>query len=226
MKRSGIVVFTIAALLSSSFGALAAPGAAKKWKAIIYSNKDKAEKSDGFNLEEITEALGSLDQQQYEAGIDLKDEPGVLEGVTNVINATRAVYLIRKTELETPPNVFAGGVEFSVTAYEDNIKVKYDFQEPKPGFQFLALQVEVANKSRATVGIYSSNFVLKNEKGQIFKPTSDRVEPDFPGSMDVEPGERLSGWITYEIPADNYKEKMRIKYDGGKKSSRWVQAWE
>lgn len=200
--------------------------AADKWRKYITDEHRKAARIDDMSLDQIKDALGALDDAQRTADMELMHQESVLEKLTKEIQKIKELYAETKIERETPANVFGDGVEFSVTDFEDDIKADYDWQQPKSGFQYLSIFVEVANKGRKTPYVASSYFVVKDEKGQMFSRCVSRTEPDLK-SMTLEPGDRVSGWITYEIPWNDYKESLRIKFDGGRfGSSRWVPVWQ
>ncbi len=134
--------------------------------------------------------------------------------------------LVFKKELMTMPNRMLDGCEFTVSEYDDRLTYEYDWQKPKKDYQHLAIFVEIVNKGNRRVEINPVGFKIKDKEGRMYSAQSSRMEPRLP-STKLEAGDRVSGWITYEIPWNVYKEDLRIKVEHGYDSSYgWMPVWE
>jgi len=72
---------------------------------------------------------------------------------------------------------------------------------PAAGFRFVAIEVTIAtsreNERSYPTGTY--DFKLSDDEQFAYGPLTTGAEPMFPEDVELEPGERVRGWVTFEV---------------------------
>ena len=72
---------------------------------------------------------------------------------------------------------------------------------PAEGFRFVAIEVTVAaspqNESAYPTGTY--DFKLVDDEEFTYGPLTSGAEPIFPEQVDLAPGEKSEGWVTFQV---------------------------
>ena len=64
--------------------------------------------------------------------------------------------------------------------------------------KLVAVAISLQNSSDQALPFKVSNFYLKNEVGSRFSAVRVK-EPQFPSDGSLAPGEKVRGWVTYEV---------------------------
>jgi hypothetical protein len=127
----------------------------------------------------------------------------------------------QKQEVKKPAKVYGigdslqvGDVVFKVNEIKSTQYVGNEFLNKKTDQQFLMVNISVTNKGKETIQTDMDFFKLKGS-GSTFEADSDATIYSNDGSEfiyeDVNPGITTSGWVVFEVPADQKNFKMDVQ---------------
>jgi hypothetical protein len=93
-----------------------------------------------------------------------------------------------------------------------------DFSQPKAGDRFVAVQFRLANVGTAVYSDSPTNGAqLSDDQGQIYSTSfaDTRTGQDFPGQVDLTPGNSALGVIVFELPAGAKTAMAQFGLDSG-----------
>lgn len=72
---------------------------------------------------------------------------------------------------------------------------------PSPGRRFVALEVVMANQGDRSAPVYASAsmFKLTDTANFAYEPVSSHAQPEVPRDLELAPGEKARGWLTFEV---------------------------
>lgn len=107
-----------------------------------------------------------------------------------------------------------GEVVFKVNEIKSTQYVGSEFLNKKTDQQFLMVNISVTNKGKETIQTDMDFFKLKGN-GSTFEADSDATIYSNDGSEfiyeDVNPGITTTGWVVFEVPADQHDFKMDVQ---------------
>lgn len=113
-----------------------------------------------------------------------------------------------------------------VIKYEDNAKTDNEFVQPKDGFKYLAYEIEVdnTNGTEKLTLFASGSFKLQDGDSYVYEAKAIvGKEPMFNPSNSIGIGDKVKGWVTFEVPAKTRYNRCKIKYDFLGTETDWVE---
>ncbi|MFF7725189.1 DUF4352 domain-containing protein [Streptomyces sp. NPDC008001] len=98
-------------------------------------------------------------------------------------------------------------------AHSDN-----KYLQPSAGKRWVAAQFELVNTGTAAYSDSpSSGTKVIDEQGQAFTQTMGSVTegPKFPVTVNLAPGAKALGWVTFAVPENSKPAKVQFTLDGG-----------
>ena len=76
--------------------------------------------------------------------------------------------------------------------------------QPAAGYRFVALEVTIENPSDRsdTIWAEAAGFKLTDSENFAYAPSPAGLQPQLP-EVELEPGEKASGWVVFEVDDDN-----------------------
>lgn len=113
-----------------------------------------------------------------------------------------------------------------VIKYEDNADIENQFVNPKPGYKYLAFQIQVDNSNgkEALTLFTSGSFKLKDDENDVYDAEAIvGKEPLFHASNKIDVGDGAKGWVTFEVPEKTKYNKCKLKYDFLGTETNWIE---
>lgn len=95
--------------------------------------------------------------------------------------------------------VNGGGIELAAYQVEDPTEPG-SFYEKGEGMRLVAVEVELANVAIDPFTVNALDFVLQDEDGFTYQPELGGRDGGQISLVTLEPGERVRGWIAFELP--------------------------
>ena len=108
-------------------------------------------------------------------------------------------------------------MKVTLTAIADNATAA-KYSTVKTGYRLLAVQLEFANTGTIPYSDSPTNGIkLIDSAGQTWSTTYTETGagPGFAGSVQIPPNDARSGWVVFELPADQTAAKIQIALDSG-----------
>ncbi|MFE1318810.1 DUF4352 domain-containing protein [Kitasatospora phosalacinea] len=101
-----------------------------------------------------------------------------------------------------------------------------EFLQPEEGKRYVSVQFRIkATGSAAYTDTPAVGAKLIDAQGQSFDSTfaETKAGPEFPGAVNIAPGESSLGFVTFEIPADAKVDKVQYALNSGfaEQSGQW-----
>ena len=97
----------------------------------------------------------------------------------------------------------------SAVPYEDN-----EYDRPEAGSKYFAVEVTIENKGSEVKPYNIIDFKLQDGDGYTYdSTTADVMKQPWFGYGDLQPGRKIRGWITFEIPKT--ASKLELIYQPG-----------
>jgi len=119
------------------------------------------------------------------------------------------------------------GAIIKVTDLKKDIKLDNSLIKPKDGFIFIGVQVIIDNTNGKTaIKSNSMYFILKDTDGTRFNSSIFKIiEPHLVAS-DIDAGDKIKGWIGFEIQKNTNIDKLQIRYESFSDKSDWINITE
>jgi|GEM_PF-5186692 len=108
-----------------------------------------------------------------------------------------------------------GAAKYTVNAIQDNLPGS-EFSKPPAGKRWLAIDVTIEATGEVSYNPY--DFSLQDADAFVYEPTfvsGDAPAPDL-SSGDLARGDRVRGWVFFEVPATAKLTSVRVTPDFGK----------
>jgi hypothetical protein len=110
-----------------------------------------------------------------------------------------------------------------ITTIEDDVSSDNQFVKPKEGNRFIAIQILLDNTDgNGNVTANPLFFKLKDTEGNEYNVELMGTKDPALGSSEVEVGDIVKGWITFQIPNSLDIEAMKLRYVAFSKKSDWI----
>ncbi|GLW57822.1 DUF4352 domain-containing protein [Kitasatospora phosalacinea] len=101
-----------------------------------------------------------------------------------------------------------------------------EFLQPEEGKRYVSVQFRIkATGSAAYTDTPVTGAKLIDAQGQSFDPTfaETTAGPEFPGAVNIAPGESSLGFVTFEVPSDAKVDKVQYALNSGfaEQSGQW-----
>ncbi|QKW21288.1 DUF4352 domain-containing protein [Kitasatospora sp. NA04385] len=101
-----------------------------------------------------------------------------------------------------------------------------EYLQPAEGKRYVSVQFRIkATGSAAYTDTPATGAKLIDAQGQSFTSTfaETKAGPEFPGSVNIAPGDSSLGFVTFEIPADAKPDKVQYALNSGfaEQSGQW-----
>ncbi|WP_251023394.1 DUF4352 domain-containing protein [Streptomyces sp. ISL-10] len=138
------------------------------------------------------------------------------------------------------PNVAHVGDTITLSGSDENLKVDAtlkkwldpakganEFGRPQDGRRWVAAQWELVNKGTVVYDDSPSNGAqVADAEGQRFQSWYGEITagPQMTSGAEVPPGEKVPGWIVYEVPKDSKTVSVQFALDSGfaDQTGQWV----
>lgn len=80
-----------------------------------------------------------------------------------------------------------------------------ELESPSPGYRFVAVTLEVRDRSSSPVASDAAAIAIRGENEQTYRPDDDATAgcTDFPaGDLSLQPGASLAGCVSFELPQE------------------------
>lgn len=127
-----------------------------------------------------------------------------------------------KKDLARSPNLTESGIQVRISEYSERPEYQHPSQMPAKGLMHIGLLVEVENGSPNSISVNPMYFQIKDEEGVVYPAVrSYRFSPALQPS-EVTPGDKVKGWLTYEVSSRADIEAMRLMYVAGRDKTGWI----
>ncbi len=104
------------------------------------------------------------------------------------------------------------GLQGQATANEllDPWKAASADEQPSPGHRYVAIEVTIENNTNDAVPVYVSHslFKLTDSENFAYSPTPSRAKPQLPEGLELAPGQKTRGWVTFEVDESSQIESL------------------
>jgi hypothetical protein len=118
-------------------------------------------------------------------------------------SSTQNTTVTQTTTYKIGDSVQSGDYVLTVHGIADNVPPETDiYDRPKEGNKYYAVEVTVENKGSDVISYNVIYFKLQDSEGYTYDYTGAYKKPWF-GYGDLQPGRKVRGWITFEIPKNS-----------------------
>lgn len=118
-------------------------------------------------------------------------------------SSTQNTKITQTTTYKIGDSVQSGDYVLTVHGIADNVLPETDiYDRPKEGNKYYAVEVTVENKGSDVISYNVIYFKLQDSEGYTYDYTGSYKEP-WLGYGDLQPGRKVRGWITFEIPKNS-----------------------
>ena len=115
------------------------------------------------------------------------------------------------------------GTMIKIVDMEDEATSDNEFLKPKKGNKFIAIQVLFDNTNgNANVTANPLFFKLKDTEGNEYAVEFMGAKEPTLGSSEIEVGDIVKGWLTFQVSEDADIETLRLRYVAFSKKTGWI----
>jgi hypothetical protein len=95
--------------------------------------------------------------------------------------------------------------DFTLKKYEDHAQAAVDYFKAPPGKRLVAAEFTIVGTGTGTyhdAGYNGAKVIDSTGQGYVGKPGTPTVGESLDLSIILEPGERITGWVMFEVPED------------------------
>ena len=114
-------------------------------------------------------------------------------------------------------------IEAKKLSLQKGLTTEQQKENKELGVQFLAVAVVVNTKNSEQVDINHDTFVLRDNDGIDYKPSTwglDMLQEI--SKRTVSRGESAGGWVGFSIPSQTDMTTLKIRYENGDTKSNWI----
>lgn len=110
-----------------------------------------------------------------------------------------------------------------ITTIEDDVSSDNQFVKPKEGNRFIAIQILFDNTNgNGNITANPLFFKLKDIEGNEYNAELMSAKEPALGSSEVEAGDILKGWVTFQVSSSLDIETLKFRYVAFSKKSNWI----